>query len=249
MTKRSIRCFFASLALLPVLLSCNGREDNSGKATVRFSVRPDSPVAEITRSNVSDFTALPSGDDFTIVITDSKENVVYSGLVKDYPADKAYSVGNYSVKASYGSVSDEGFDKPCFIGTQGFTVTGGSTNDVTVNVKLANAIVRIACSEMFTKYYTDYTFTLKTGNGTVISYPKSETRAVFVDAYTLTVEGELTTQAGKTATFSKAYSSALSEATCYTLKFDASNIGSGSISITFDNSTDDVDLGFVELND
>jgi hypothetical protein len=153
------------------------------------------------------------------------------------------------VKASYGSVADEGFNKPCFLGEESFSVTGGSTNNVSINVGLANAVVKVACTDAFKNYFTDYTFTLKTGNGTEISFPKSETRAAFIDAYTLTVEGTLTTQAGKTQTFSKSYNTSLSAATCYTLKFDASNIGSTSINISFDNSTDNVDLGSIELND
>lgn len=236
------------IALLPVFASCNGKEGSDSHGRVAFIVNSQSTVADFTRSQVSDYTTLPSGDDFTLTITDNKEKTIYEGLVKDFPADMEFAIGNYTATASYGSVTEEGFDRPCFRGSQSFAVTGTGTKEVTINVSLANAIVRIEYSDIFRKYYTDYSFTLKTGNGSTIPYPKSETRAVFVDAYTLTVEGVLTNQAGKESTFSKTYSTPLAEATCHTIRFDASNIGSTTITITLDNTTEEVDLGEIELN-
>ncbi|MGN1215046.1 MAG: DUF4493 domain-containing protein [Candidatus Cryptobacteroides sp.] len=241
-------CLGAFIALLPVLASCNGKEGSDSRGRVAFTVNSQNAVTDFTRSQVSDYTTVPSGNDFRLVITDSKEKTIYDGLLKDFPSGMEFGIGNYTAQASYGSVTDEGFDKPCFRGSQSFSITGNGTKEVTINVTLANAIVRVECSDIFRKYYTPYTFTLKTGNGNVISFPKSETRAAFLDAYTLTVEGTLTNQAGKESTFSKVYSTPLAEATCHTLKFDASNIGGTSITITLDNTTEEVDLGEIELN-
>jgi len=243
---RIFKTLAIAMAAIPLLCSCSDKEEGEGR--VSFVLLSDEALTDITRSQVSDYTTIPSVNDFTIVVTDSKENEIYNGPVGSYPTSKALNAGNYSVKATYGSVTDEGFDKPCFVGSQDFTITGGSTNEVSISVKLANAIVKVECTEMFKEYFTDYSFTLKTGNGTSISYPKTETRAAFIDAYTLSVEGTLVNQGGKPQTFSKNYTSSLSAATCYTLKFDASNVGKTSITITFDNSTDDVDLGSIELN-
>ena len=57
-------------------------------------------------------------------ITDSRDNVTPVANIGDVVTLPA---GNYSASAVYGSLSDEGFDKPCFMGTQTFTVIGGQT--------------------------------------------------------------------------------------------------------------------------
>lgn len=236
----------AVLALLPV--SCSKQQGESLDGRVSFSLDADGQVTEAVRSNVADYATLPQPSKFTIVLTNAGGNEVYRGLLEGYDASTALKAGEYSVSASYGSTSDEGFGKPCFTGSKTFSVAGGSTTSVTIPVSLANSIIKVECGDSFKSYYTDYSFTVKTGAGAVINFPKGETRAAFVDAYTISVSGTLTNQGGKTQSFSKDYKS-LSPKTCYTLRFDVSNVGSGSISISFDDSAEDVNLTDVDLND
>ncbi len=235
-----------ALAALPV--SCSREKGESLDGYVSFSLETDGQVTESTRSNVSDYAALPQAGKFTIVLANSNGDEVYNGLLDGYSSSLALKAGNYSVKAVYGSVSDEGFDKPCFSGSKSFSVTGGGTTTVSIPVSLANSIVKVECGETFKSYYTAYSFTVKTGAGTTIDFPKGETRAAFVDAYAITVSGTLTNQGGKTQSFSKEYKS-LSPKTCYTLRFDVSNVGGGSVSVSFDESVEDVELTDVDLND
>ena len=61
------------------------------------------------------------------------------------------------------------------------------------------------------------------------------------------MEGVLTSET-KTQTFSAEYTN-LHEATAYTLYFDASKVGGSTITITFNDSVEEVELGNVELND
>ena len=49
-------------------------------------------------------------------------------------------------------------------------------------------------------------------------------------------------------TFTKDYTG-LNEATAYTIVFDASNVGAGAITISFNNTVETVELGDLELND
>lgn len=236
----------AALAFIAFLTSCT-KQGESQDGGVRIALAPLTDIVDVTtKSNVSDFTTLPQAKDFKVEITDSRDNVTPVANIGDVVTLPA---GNYSASAVYGSLSDEGFDKPCFKGTQTFTVTGGQTGDVKITVKLAGSIVRFAFTENFVNYYSDYTFTLTTGNNTVISVPKNETRAVFMDAYQFKVKGELTNQAGKVQSFSEKEFKNLAPATCYTLKFDASNVGGSSITISFDDTVVDADLIDVDLND
>ncbi len=245
--KRIFRKIALLAAALPLAFSCSDRVD---AGYISFSVRTDGTLEDMTRSNVSDYvTALPSQGDFTIVIMNGREEEIYNGLLSAYDSETPLPTGNYTVTATYGSATDEGFDKPYFTGSKSFSITGG-TSVVTVGVKLGNALVKVGCTDSFKNYFTDYTITLTTGNGTQISFPKGETRAAFVDAYTLEVTGELTGQGGSRMTFAKSYpNGSLSPATCHTLLFDASNVGGAKITISFDDTVEDVDLGTIELND
>ena len=235
------------LALALVSAACSKQQIESG-ATLSFSVATDAHVAEVTRSSVSDYTALPEAGKFTIVVSGNDGSEVYNGLLEASNASTALKAGNSTVKASYGSATEEGFDKPCFAGEKTFSITGGGNTNVSIPVTLANSMIRMEYSDNFKAYYTDYSFTVKTGGGTEILFPKGETRAAFVDAYTISISGTLTNQGGKEQTFAKAYDSSLSPKTCYTVKFDVSNVGTGAVTITFDDTVEDVTLTDVDLN-
>ncbi len=228
-----------------LLASCT-KQDEGG---VRFCVSQDLSLLEATRSQVSDYTGLPSSGDFDIVLTGSSGDEIYSGPLSLYDESTPLKAGNYSVKATYGSASSEGFDKPFFEGEKNFSITGGGTTAVSIPASLSNAIIKVSCSDLFKTYYPSYSFTVTTGGGTRIEFGKDETRAAFVDAYTISVAGTLTNQGGKEQTFSKDYKSYLAPKTCYTLKFDLSNVGGGRITVKFDDTVDDVQLSDVELND
>ena len=234
------------LALAAMAVSCAKQTDGGN---VVFRLDADLGVLEQTRSSVSEYTTLPSAGDFTIVLSGSNGEEIYNGLLSAYNETTALKSGNYTVKASYGSVNEEGFDKPCFTGQTSFTVTGGGTTAVSIPVTLANAIVKISCTSLFSAYYPSYSFTLNTGAGTQISFPKDETRAAFVDAYKISVSGTLTNQGGKTQTFEKKYDTNLSAKTCYTILFDVSNVGGDKITISFDDTVEDVGLADIDLND
>ncbi|MGM9741699.1 MAG: DUF4493 domain-containing protein [Candidatus Cryptobacteroides sp.] len=240
-----IKTMSAAMAALTVLAACS--KQNGMEGNVRFALEQQANLIDVsTKSSVGDFTTLPSASAFTVTIRDEQDNLT---PVTDLSAPVTLAAGNYTAIASYGSLTDEGFDKPCFKGEQNFAVTGGGSQTVTINVKLAGSIVKLSFTENFTNYFSDWTFTITTGGGTVISLPKSETRAVFMDAYSFKISGTLTNQSGATKTFAEKEFKNLEAATCYTVKFDASNVGSNTITITFDETTIDADLVEVDLND
>lgn len=243
--KKTIKALALALAALSLVLSCT-KSSKGEEGFVSFQISQDEEVALVTKSSVGSFTTLPSPDDFRLVIVNSSDEEI---PVSDPKGLTSLPAGNYTVKASFGSSSEEGFDKPCFYGEQTFSINGGQTSAVTVKTTLANAIVRFEYSENFRKYYTDYSFTLTSGKGTQIQFPASETRAAFVDAYLIKVKGSLTSQGGKTQEFPEKEYKGLDAATCYTLRFDASNVGSSIVTISFNDTVEDVDLGETELND
>ena len=238
-------------ALSLAVLSCSTKVspvESGAEGFVNFTVENGGEIAEVTKSNVSDYTTLPGASDFKIVVKNSDGASVYDGLVSGWTSSTALMVGNYSVEASYGVDGEEGFDKPYFTGATNFAVTGGQTTSVSVPVKLGNSLVKISCSESFRNYFPQWNFKITTGTGTVIEFPSTETRAAFVDAYKFTVSGSFTSQGGTAKDWSKDYNN-LEAATCYTIRFDASNIGGLKVTVTFDDTVETVDCGDVELND
>lgn len=229
-----------------VALSCTkNQSDDFGQ--VVFVVSSDEIVADQTKSNVSDYTQLPSKADFSMVIKDAESSVVFNGKVADWNSATKLNEGTYSVEVSYGDLETEGFDKPYFYGSANFTVVGGETKTVTVNVKLENTIVRVVCSDSFKNYFLDYTFRLTRGNTEIVTFAKTETRAAFIDGYMFNLEAEIQ---GETKTYSitREYKN-LDVATAYTLAFDVTNVGGAGITITFNNEVETVELGDYELND
>jgi hypothetical protein len=214
---------------------------------VSFVLTGDYQIADQTRSNVSQYTTLPSSEDFTITITDASSASVWAGKLSDWDSATLLKAGNYKVTATYGDIEDEGFDKPFFTGTTDFTIAGAQTAEVAVNVSLGNTIIMIGCSENFRNYYKDYTFRLTRNGSEIVTFARDENKAAFVDGYKFTIEGTLVSET-RTYTFSKDFAS-LDQATAYTIMFDASNIGGASITITFNDTVETVDLGDIELND
>lgn len=243
-----MKCFKSIMFAMTLLaaFSCN-KVQVVGSGQVSFDVQSNQDVFEVTRSNVSDYTALPSKGDFTISVLDASAASVYSGPLSGWDATTQLPSGNYSVKASYGSLEDEGFDKPYFYGSANFAVTGGNTVTVSVPVSLGNTIVKVSCTENFSNYYKDYTFRIVRSTAVLATFVKGETKAAFVDGYRFTIEGELVSETG-TKTFSKEYTN-LNEATAYTFQFDAANVGGSAITVSFNDTVETIELGDVEINE
>ena len=223
------------------------KSPNDGVGQVVFEVSSNQSVADVTKSNVSDYTSLPSAGDFTISIKDAANALLWTGKISEWNPVTPLQIGTYTVDAEFGAIEEEGFDNPYFLGTKSFTVAGAESTAVSIPVALGNTIVKIACSDYFKNYFNDYTFKITRDGADVVTFTKDETRAAFVDGYKFTVEGTLSSETA-TQTFTKDFSN-LDEATAYTLTFDVSNVGGSTITITFDDTVEEVALGNVELND
>ena len=149
--------------------------------------------------------------------------------------------------ATYGSLEEEGFDKPFFTGSAKFAILGAQTTDVEIQVSLGNTVILVSCTDNFKNYYEDYTFNLVRDGQTIVTFAKGETKAAFIDGYKVSIEGSVKS-ATNTKAFSKDYTN-LNEATAYTVVFDVKNVGGVSITVSFNNEVVEVPLGDIELND
>jgi hypothetical protein len=245
---KHLQALIGALILL-VAVSCT-KNQVEGYGSVSFALDNNVEIVEQTRSNVSDYTTLPSVENFTITIKDASNATVWSGLISEWGTGENPSqlkAGNYTVEATYGSLEEEGFDKPYFCGNASFTVTGGQTINVPITVSLGNTIIKVSYSDNFKAYFSDYTFKLTRDNSDIAVFAKDETRGAFIDGYKITVEGEMTGEL-KTFSYSNEYTN-LEVATAYTLAFDVDNVGSATLTVTFNDEVETVELGDIELND
>ena len=232
--------------VLMLALSCT-KNQAEGNGQVSFSLSSKLEIADVTKSNVSAYTQLPSASDFTIVITNASKEAVWTGLISDWDPATLLPVGDYKVTATYGSIEEEGFDKPFFTGSADFVIQGAQSTEVKIQVSLGNTVILVKCTENFKNYYEDYSFNLVRDGKTIATFAKGQTKAAFVDGYKISLEGTVKS-ATKTQSFSKDYTN-LHEATAYTVIFDVNNVGGASITVTFNNEIVEVPLGDIELND
>lgn len=243
---KTLKLFMGAAVLVTAISCVKTGADSEG--SVSFVISADQYLPDVTKSNVSDYTALPQPDDFILTVSNASGASVWSGKSSEWDPATKLQVGEYTVKAVYGNLEEEGFDKPCFEGTQSFSVKTDETSQVEISASLANTVIRISCTDNLKNYYKDYSFKLERNNTDIATFAKGEERAAFVDGYKLTVTGTLITETGTEKTFSQEYTG-LASATAYNMIFDVAGVGNGTLTISFNNTVETVELGDVELND
>ena len=102
------RTIISFMILLAAFACTKNTAEESGQVT--FSLSGDYEIADKTKSNVSQFTSLPSSDDFEVSIRNSSSSDVWSGKISEWASNTQLQAGNYSVTATYGSLEEEGFE-------------------------------------------------------------------------------------------------------------------------------------------
>lgn len=274
---KHLRKIIYALALLAAFACSKEQRGESGR--VSFQVVSSQDLIEQTKSGesgstsgskVSDYTTLPQTSDFTLTITDTAtEEVSWTGKVSEWTDENVLPAGSYTVVASYGSLEEEGFDKPYFTtGTKDseelpapvtFTVAGGDEPvKVTVPVVLGNTLIKFECDEYFNNYFKDYTLNLVRDNKTLAVFTRKEhidiekPKAAFIDGYKFKITGTLTNESGEGIEYtSEEELRNLKHATIYTVKMNLQNVGKVApvIKIELEEKLTDVSLGEVELNE
>lgn len=223
-----------TVAALLAVCSCQ-KEEQGGSLAIALT---QGDVAEVvTKGKVSDYASLPDNSAFTLSVSGGK-NFSWSGMFDEWDNGTKLKAGTYKASVSYGDPVQEGPSKPYFAGEAEFTIFGGETTEVNIPVSLGNCIVKIKCTDAFNSYFTSSAFAVTTGAGNVFPY---NGEAIFIDAYKFTVSGTVTTQNGSSYSLvEKSWN--VDAATCYTVKYDVSNAGSITVTVTFDDTVETVSL-------
>lgn len=141
-----------------------------GNIHLRLSATADvSDAVPLLRSSES--LIAPAVEDFSIRL--EKGDGSYRkewGSVVDFNAE-SFRVGSYTLTAFYGDIDDEGFEKPCFIGSTDVTVLEARETQADVTASLANSMVSVTYTDAFKSYFKGFAGTLHSEGHSYVAYP------------------------------------------------------------------------------
>lgn len=162
-------------------IACSKSEDSvglvdcpDGMGIVSVGVSP-SVVVDGTRAQqqIPDGVTIPVGDEFKLSIVSEDLNIDYAGeewesvasFNKNYKKNY-FKSGLYRATVTYGNPSEEGVNKPYYMGEAGFNVLPRQKVDVKLTPALANSIVKVEFSNTFKSYFENgAAITITSGNG------------------------------------------------------------------------------------
>lgn len=136
-----------------------------------------------TRADDTQCPIVPDANAFSIKLTksDNTYSKTWSSL-DGFNKESEFPIGDYTIEATYGDVAEQGFERPCFKGTNTLHVSPGTTTPVNVTATLANAMVTIKYTDAFLANYSTYSAAIETPNHSEpVLFPQGETRSAFID--------------------------------------------------------------------
>lgn len=136
-----------------------------------------------TRADDTQCPIVPDANAFGIKLTksDNTYSKTWSSL-EGFNKESEFPIGDYTIEASYGDVTEQGFERPCFKGTNTLHVSPGTTTPVNVTATLANAMVTMRYTDAFLANYSTYSAAIETPNHSEpVLFPQGETRSAFID--------------------------------------------------------------------
>lgn len=168
----------SAAAALLLFSGCNEEMfESDGTGTISPAVTYDSTVVGLrSKSSRAEFDEIKV-DDLTLTLSKADGSVERTFAYKDFDPSEAFTVGKYTMTASYGD-SEEGFEKAAVYGSADFTVTEGKAAKVELTAKPSKAMVALEFDESLTDYLSDLKAQVRTAQNTM-DYALDETRHVY----------------------------------------------------------------------
>lgn len=239
------------LLLLPGCAADSPSGTDAGKGSLSLQVTVDDDVQDAVpamRSSQASITPDVYDMNLRLAKTDGSYAETWQSLT-DFPSDKQFNVGAYTLEAFYGTPDAEGFDTPYFYGITDVHVAEGSENHAEVTASLANTMVSIDYTDAFRNFFKTYSVQAHSEGGDFISFMSDETRPAYLRPGNITITVSITKQNGLSASIEAATFQA-SARHHYHLTLDVNNgeVGDGMLQVIFDDSivTEDV---FIDISD
>lgn len=153
----------------------------------------------------------------------------------DFDNSEDFPVGMYTMEASYGSETEEGFDKPYYFGSTAIRVRENETTPANITARLGNAMITVVYTEAVANYFSACKGEVVSVSGTQHDYTLDETRALYVQPGHVEINASFTKQNGVSGKVNVASFEA-EPRNHYIVTVDANggDVGSGTLVITFD---------------
>ncbi len=239
----------AAAALL--LSACNdGLEFTDGTGTISPLVSYD-PTVITARTNgaraaeISDIEA----SDLNLTLTAEDGTVSYNGPIGDFPTDKGFNIGKYTLTATYGDPEDEGFEKPAVYGQAELSVLEGKQTAVELTATPSKAMVSFAFDKTLTDYMTTCAARVHSAGGATLDYASTETRPLYIKPGQATVSVSFTKPNGKEGTLQVNTIDAQAQHHYkVTLTLGGDGAGSESITVKYDDLLEEEEV-IVDISD
>jgi hypothetical protein len=235
-----MRKFFTIASLFALTLSAcseevaNGEQKGEGRVTIDCVA--STTVVE-TRANVSCTT--PAAEDFTLRIEGVSHTYTadYANIA-EFNDDNYLNNGQYKASVVAGDITEEGYDKVTFAGSEVFTVEPRENTQVDIKATIANALVKVEVTENFERYFEGgHTLKLITAAGNEFDVT-DQSEPIFIAPNAFTIAGTAIKQPnqsgaeGVKVVLPEYKPTEVKAQTLYTVKFDVENAGGATLNIT-----------------
>lgn len=224
--------------------------DGEGGISLKLEASADvKDAVPVLRSGAPALEA-PDAANFAVSLENLSTGEVQTwNTLNDFNSQKSFKTGSYTLTAYYGSLKEEGFDKPYFTGSTNLSVLEARNTDAAVVATLANSMVSIEYTDAFRNYFRAYKANLHSAGGSYIEFAPEELRPAFVAPGEVSLAIDVTNPSGKSVTLQPAAFPALAQHH-YHITLDVKQIPSGDnqLQIVFDESLETENVS-IDLTD
>lgn len=175
------RLKFLFFTLMVVVLASCSRDENTPSANegyIDIQLTASGEMQEV--ASRAEESGVPEAGDFSLTIKNADGETIGSWeRFSEYDASTVVPVGEYTVSASYGDATAEGFDGLSYAGSSSANVTEGETTEVSVQCTINKARVSIAYTDAFKQYFSAYSASVTSSHSNKVSFAADETRAAY----------------------------------------------------------------------
>lgn len=244
------RLKFLVFTLMVVVFASCSRDENTPSANegyIDIQLTASSEMQEV--ASRAEESGVPEAGDFSLTIKNADGETIGSWeKFSEYDASTVVPVGEYTVSASYGDATAEGFDGLSYAGSSSANVTEGETTEVSVQCTINKARVSIAYTDAFKQYFSAYSASITSSHSNNVSFVADETRAAYFVPGNLDVYLDVTRPGASEKTTLKVKTLAAEVKHEYRLTMDV-DAGTSTLKITFNDDPENTQNVEFDISD
>lgn len=205
---------FAALSAVG-LASCSDDapwEGSDSEGGIKLNLSADARVMRSNNTRADDSMSPEVPDASAFAVNLSKVDGSYSknwSSLEAFNRESGFSIGDYNLTASYGSLDAEGFTAPYYKGSTSLHVSPGAESNVDVVATLANSMVSLRYTPDFVENYPAYSAALQSEGHDWVVFAQNEDRPAYMAPSDIKINLTLTNAGGDKVTIQPAEFTAL----------------------------------------